>query len=63
MSSSEDKQKELNKLMEDIGSTEARARGADILARFRSSQPSPIIAFWNNFVSSHPDEEAEFCKL
>jgi hypothetical protein len=63
MSSSEDKQKELKELNEVIGSPEESARGADILTQFRSGQPSPIIAFWNNFVSSHPDEEAEFCKL
>jgi hypothetical protein len=63
MNSNQDQQKELEQLMKDIGSPEARARGADILARFRSGQPSSIIAFWNNFVSSHPDEEAEFCKL
>jgi hypothetical protein len=63
MNSNQDQQKELEQLMKDIGSTEARARGADILSQFRSGQPSPIIDFWNNFVSSHPDEDAEFCKL
>jgi hypothetical protein len=59
MSSSEDRQQELNELNEAIGSPNAAA----ILARFRSCQPSPIIAFWNNFVSNHPAEDAEFCKL
>jgi hypothetical protein len=63
MNSNQDQQKELEQLMKDIGSPEESARGADILTQFRSGQLSPIIAFWNNFVSSHPDEEAEFCKL
>ena len=27
------------------------------------SQSSPIVGFWNNFVTNHPGDEAEFCKL